>query len=171
MLPKEVIILLTIIKVYFATLPFERCWGDFVQSFHKDYCSSWDQHGWHQPRTVLKRAACGKKEFRIKSVPLALREKWIWQRSEVIFLIWFAATPVALAWQGHPLWRQPGHDPAKWESAPGQEGGMGCRTGLMIPAGTTLPAPLLQQERHEQTHRVSWETVKGFIDTRPRRVH
>lgn len=44
--------ILTIIKVYFTTLPFEVCWGNFVQNFHGDYSSSWDQHRWHQPRTV-----------------------------------------------------------------------------------------------------------------------
>lgn len=33
----------------------------------------------------------------------------------------------------------------------GQERGMGCRTGVMLLAGTTAPALLLLQECHEKT--------------------
>lgn len=73
----------------------------------------------------LKNNCMWKEGVQDKKCPVALRENWIWHKSEVIFLIWFAATPVALA-QGGLSWRQPGHGPAKWGSAPGagERGGL-----------------------------------------------
>lgn len=86
-----------------------------------------------------------------KKCPMDLREKLIWHKSEVIFLIWFATTPVALA-QGVSAGGSQDMVQSSRNQPLGPERGMDCKTGLMILAGTTAPAPLLQQERHEQTH-------------------